>query len=119
MRMPEEDDPVKRPIQLQEMHGHIRFENVRFAYEEGKEVLHGIRFDAPPGSVTALVGSSGSGKTTIAGLAASFLTPTSGTVTIDGKDLSTVSLASYRSRLGVVLQDDFLFEGTIRENILY
>ncbi len=119
MEMAEEDDPVKRPVRLQEMQGHIRFKDVRFAYEEGKEVLHGISFDAPPGSVTALVGSSGSGKTTMAGLAASFLTPTSGMVTIDGKDLSKVSLASYRSRLGVVLQDDFLFEGTIRENILY
>ena len=119
MRMPEEDDPVQRPNRLEEVRGHIRFHDVRFAYDEGEEVLHGINFDAPPGSVTALVGSSGSGKTTIAGLAASFLTPTSGTVTIDGKDLSTVSLASYRSRLGVVLQDDFLFEGTIRENILY
>lgn len=119
LRMPEEDDPVARPIRLQEMRGLIRFHDVRFAYEEGKEVLHGISFDAPPGSVTALVGSSGSGKTTIAGLAASFLTPTAGSITIDGIDLSTVSLASYRSRLGVVLQDDFLFEGTIRENILY
>lgn len=119
LRMPEEDDPVARPIRLQEVRGFIRFHDVRFAYEEGKEVLHGISFDAPPGSVTALVGSSGSGKTTIAGLAASFLTPTAGSITIDGIDLSTVSLASYRSRLGVVLQDDFLFEGTIRENILY
>ncbi len=119
MRMPEEDHPIKRPIKLYDVKGHIRFNDVRFAYDEGKEVLHGISFDASPGSVTALVGSSGSGKTTIAGLAASFLTPTSGTVTIDGKDLSVVSLASYRSRLGVVLQDDFLFEGTIRENILY
>ena len=119
MGMAAEDDPMKRPVRLEDVQGHIRFKEVRFAYEEGKDVLHGISFDAPPGSVTALVGSSGSGKTTIAGLAASFLTPTSGMVTIDGKDLSKVSLASYRSRLGVVLQDDFLFEGTIRENILY
>ncbi|MBZ0207121.1 MAG: ABC transporter ATP-binding protein/permease [Flavobacteriales bacterium] len=119
MRMTEEDDPTQRPVHLTEVHGHVRFNEVRFAYGEGEEVLHGISFEAAPGSVTALVGSSGSGKTTIAGLAASFLTPTAGTVTIDGKDLSTVSLASYRSRLGVVLQDDFLFEGTIRENILY
>lgn len=119
MRMTEEDDPTQRPVHLTEVHGHVRFNEVRFAYGEGEEVLHGISFEAAPGSVTALVGSSGSGKTTIAGLAASFLTPIAGTVTIDGKDLSTVSLASYRSRLGVVLQDDFLFEGTIRENILY
>ncbi len=82
-------------------------------------MLNGISFNAAAGSVTALVGTSGSGKTTIAGLAASFLTPVSGTVTIDGTDLATVPLASYRSHLGVVLQDDFLFEGTIRENILF
>lgn len=119
MAMAEEDDPAQRPLRLAKVEGHIRFNDVRFSYEAAKEVLHGISFDAPPGSVTALVGSSGSGKTTIAGLAASFLTPTAGVVTIDGQDLSKVSLASYRSRLGVVLQDDFLFEGTIRENILY
>jgi subfamily B ATP-binding cassette protein MsbA len=81
--------------------------------------LHGINFTAAAGSVPALVGSSGSGKSTIASLAASFLTPSSGTITIDGKDLSTVDLQSYRQHLGVVLQDDFLFEGTIRENILF
>lgn len=119
MRMAEENDPMKRPIQLKETRGHIRFHDVRFAYGEDQEVLHGISFDAPPGSVTALVGSSGSGKTTIAGLAAGFLTPTAGLVTIDGNDLARVSLPTYRRRLGVVLQDDFLFEGTIRDNILY
>src|SRR5690606_37116760 len=95
------------------------FNDVFFEYEEGKEVLKGINFTAPAGSVTALVGTSGSGKTTIAGLAASFLTPIKGQVTIDGHDLSKVKLQSYRSQLGVVLQDDFLFEGTIRENILF
>jgi ABC-type multidrug transport system fused ATPase/permease subunit len=95
------------------------FRNVSFAYAEGKEVLTSINFDALRGTVTALVGTSGSGKTTIAGLAASFLTPVSGTVSVDGVDLSKVKLDSYRSQLGVVLQDDFLFEGTIRENILF
>ncbi|MEL6842713.1 MAG: ATP-binding cassette domain-containing protein, partial [Bacteroidota bacterium] len=79
----------------------------------------GISFEAPAGSVTALVGSSGSGKTTLAGLAASFLTPESGLITVDGQDLSKITLDSYRDQLGVVLQDDFLFEGTIRENILF
>src|SRR5690606_6491419 len=78
-----------------------------------------INFKAPAGSVTALVGSSGSGKSTIAGLAATFLTPTGGTVFIDDQDLSKVKLSSYRQYLGVVLQDEFLFEGTIRENILF
>jgi ABC-type multidrug transport system fused ATPase/permease subunit len=99
--------------------GEIRFENVSFAYEEGKEVLKGISFDAPAGSVTALVGTSGSGKTTIAGLAASFLNPESGIITVDGVDMQKITLESFRSQLGVVLQDDFLFEGTIRENILF
>jgi subfamily B ATP-binding cassette protein MsbA len=119
MQMQPENDPEKRTVTLSEMQGNIRFEDVKFAYDEGKEVLHGISFDAPSGSVTALVGTSGSGKTTIAGLAASFLSPVSGKVTVDGTDLATVKLDSYRQYLGVVLQDDFLFEGTIRENILF
>jgi ABC-type multidrug transport system fused ATPase/permease subunit len=84
-----------------------------------KPVLKNIDFSSPVGSVTALVGTSGSGKTTIAGLAASFLNPESGIITIDEIDIAKVSLDSYRSQLGVVLQDDFLFEGTIRENILF
>ncbi len=119
MNLDPEDDPSLRTVQLQAVEGNIRFEKVSFAYIEGKEVVHDITFDAPSGSVTALVGTSGSGKTTIAGLAASFLNPDSGKVTIDGIDLSTVSLSSYRRHLGVVLQDDFLFEGAIRENILF
>ncbi len=115
---PEHAEPT-RTITLGEVSGDIRFEDVDFSYEEGNRVLTGISFEAPAGSVTALVGSSGSGKTTIAGLAASFLKPNSGTILIDGQDLSHVTLDSYRSRLGVVLQDDFLYEGTIRENILF
>jgi len=114
-----ENDEVERPNKLTSMKGDIRFEKVSFAYEEGKEVVHEISFDAPLGSVTALVGTSGSGKSTIAGLAATFLQPQSGKITIDGQDLSKINLGSYRSFLGVVLQDDFLFEGTIRENILF
>ena len=119
MNMDEEDNPELRPKIVQSVHGDIVFDNVSFSYEESKEVLHDISFEAPMGSVTALVGSSGSGKSTIASLAATFLTPQKGKVTLDGVDLSEVNLSSYRSHLAVVLQDDFLFEGTIRENILF
>jgi ABC-type multidrug transport system fused ATPase/permease subunit len=116
----EEDDP-KRTEELASDQADIVFEQVDFAYDEGKgnEVLREIEFHAPPGSVTALVGSSGSGKTTIAGLAAAYLSPDEGRVVVNGVDLATVKLDSYRRHLGVVLQDDFLFEGTIRENILF
>lgn len=110
---------TNRTITLDRLQGDVVFEQVSFAYEEDKPVLHNISFEAPAGAVIALVGSSGSGKSTIAGLAASFLTPDSGTITIDGHDLSQVNLESFRQFLGVVLQDDFLFEGTIRENILF
>lgn len=119
MNLDSEHDAEQRIIELQDVKGNIRFENVSFAYEEDKEVLTNINIEAPSGSVTALVGSSGSGKSTIAGLVSSFLTPESGTITIDGQDLSKVTLNSYRKHLGVVLQDDFLFEGTIRENIVF
>jgi ABC-type multidrug transport system fused ATPase/permease subunit len=119
MNMPVEDDPTVRTIKMGPIKGDIIYENVSFAYEEGKNVLNEVSFKAPAGSVTALVGTSGSGKTTIAGLAASFLNPACGTITVDGIDISKISLDSYRSQLGVVLQDDFLFEGTIRENILF
>ncbi|MHB1146089.1 MAG: ABC transporter ATP-binding protein [Lutibacter sp.] len=119
MNMTEEDNPKIRKVILEEIVGDMVFEDVSFSYEKSKEVLHHISFKAPSGSVTALVGSSGSGKTTIAGLAASFLNPSEGKVTVDGIDLSTVNLSSFRSHLGVVLQDDFLYEGTIRENILF
>jgi len=119
MNMIPEDDGTVRTIKIGEIKGDVVFDNVSFEYEEGKPVVQNISFSSPAGTVTALVGTSGSGKTTIAGLSASFLNPVSGTITVDGVDLSKVSLASYRSQLGVVLQDDFLFEGTIRENILF
>ncbi|MFZ9046296.1 MAG: ABC transporter ATP-binding protein [Cyclobacteriaceae bacterium] len=119
MNMEEEEDPSVRTIELNDIHGDIKFDNVKFGYEQEKHVLHGISFDAPKGSVTALVGSSGSGKSTIAGLVATFLNPEEGLITLDGQDLSKIKLQSYRSNLGVVLQDDFLFEGTIRDNILF
>ncbi|MEP6736258.1 MAG: ABC transporter ATP-binding protein [Chryseolinea sp.] len=114
-----EDDPAVRINKIGNIYGDVVFEGVSFEYDSGKAVLKNISFKAPAGTVTALVGTSGSGKTTIAGLAASFLNPMTGMITVDGNDLSKVSLASYRSQLGVVLQDDFLFEGTIRENILF
>jgi len=119
MEMEEEDNPAVRTVNLTEVKGDVIFDNVSFRYEESKDVLHNISFNAPSGSVTALVGSSGSGKSTIAGLAATFLNPIEGKVTLDNIDLATVNLSSYRSKLGVVLQDDFLYEGTIRENILF
>ena len=119
MNMIPEADEEKRVLLLDNVKGDMSFENVSFAYEEEKEVLNNITFDVKSGSVVALVGSSGSGKSTIAGLAASFLNPLSGKITIDGKDMSIVNLSSFRQHLGVVLQDDFLFEGTIRENILF
>ena len=119
MNMTPEADEAQRTHVLENVNGDMAFHDVSFAYEEDKEVLHNISFKADSGSVVALVGSSGSGKTTIAGLAASFLNPDAGKVTIDGIDLSKVDLNSFRQHLGVVLQDDFLFEGTIRKNILF
>ncbi|MEN9442035.1 MAG: hypothetical protein RLZ33_2112 [Bacteroidota bacterium] len=119
MNMTEENDPEVRTVEIESIKGDIEFNDVRFSYEESKEVLHDITFSAPAGSVTALVGSSGSGKSTIAGLAATFLNPTGGMITLDGVDTSTINLSSFRKHLGVVLQDDFLYEGTIRENILF
>ncbi|GAL64450.1 lipid A export ATP-binding/permease protein MsbA [Algibacter lectus] len=119
MNMTAEEDNAARTIELNTLKGDIEFKDVTFSYEEGKDVLHNINFKAPAGSVTALVGSSGSGKSTIAGLSATFLTPQKGKVTIDNQDLSKVRLSSYRQHLGVVLQDEFLFEGSIRQNIMF
>ena len=119
MGLNEENDPATRKVVLNKIEGNISFKNISFSYDDKTSVLHDVSFEAPMGSVTALVGSSGSGKSTIASLASAFLIPNSGEVLIDGIDLSTVDLQSFRSQLGVVLQDDFLYEGTIRENILF
>ncbi|NBU34996.1 MAG: ABC transporter ATP-binding protein [Bacteroidetes bacterium] len=119
MRLPLEANDEVRNVLLDRIVGDIHFKDVSFAYDQGKEVVRNITFHAPPGSVTALVGTSGSGKSTIAGLAATFLNPDTGVITIDGIDLSTIRLSSFRSQLGVVLQDDFLFEGSIKDNILF
>lgn len=119
MSMSTENDDTNRTEELTNIEGEVVFDHVSFAYEEGKKVIKDVSFKAPKGSVTALVGTSGSGKSTIAGLVASFTSPDEGQILLDGQDLSKITLPSYRKQLGVVLQDDFLFEGTIRENILF
>ena len=115
---PEDEDP-RRSVTLSEIRGEVIFEDVTFAYDPSKTVLHDVSFVAQPGTVTALVGSSGSGKSTIIGLVSAFHNPNSGRVLIDGVDLATVRLDSYRQHLGVVLQESFLFDGTIRENVAF
>jgi subfamily B ATP-binding cassette protein MsbA len=115
----EENQTPDRTVKMPPIRGTVRFESVEFAYEPEKPVLHGISFLAEPGTVTALVGSSGSGKSTIISLICAFHTPTSGRVLVDDVDLAHVDLNTYRSQLGVVLQDSFLFDGSIRENIMF
>jgi ABC-type multidrug transport system fused ATPase/permease subunit len=115
---PEDLDP-NRTVSIGKIVGQVAFENVDFSYAEGKQVLFDVEFQARPGTVTALVGPSGAGKSTIIGLIAAFYAPTSGRVLVDGIDLSTVRLSSYRTQLGVVLQETFLFDGTIRENVSF
>jgi subfamily B ATP-binding cassette protein MsbA len=114
-----EDDAPGRTARLDRVNGLVEMEKVSFAYETRKEVLHEISFRSEPGTVTALVGPSGAGKSTIIGLIAAFYVPTSGRVLVDGVDLATVKLDSYRTQLGVVLQETFLFDGTIRENVAF
>jgi subfamily B ATP-binding cassette protein MsbA len=114
-----EDEAPGRAVKLPRVSGQVVMEDVNFAYDSRKEVLHDINFRAEPGTVTALVGPSGAGKSTIIGLIAAFYVPSSGRVLVDGIDLSTVKLDSYRTQLGVVLQETFLFDGTIRENVAF
>ncbi len=114
----EENDP-QRTAALGAIRGDIQFQDVLFSYEPTKPVLHGISLEAAPGTVTALVGPSGSGKSTIISLLCAFHKPDAGQVLIDGIDLSTVRLSDYRTQLGVVLQESFLFDGTIRENVQF
>src|SRR5712671_919216 len=115
----QEDADPRRTVALERITGYVAMENVSFAYDTRKEVLHEVSFASEPGTVTALVGPSGAGKSTIIGLIAAFYVPTSGRVLVDGVDLSTVKLDSYRRQLGVVLQETFLFDGTIRENVAF
>jgi subfamily B ATP-binding cassette protein MsbA len=119
MSEPEENQSADRTVKMQPIQGTVRFEDVEFAYDTDKTVLHGVSFLAEPGTVTALVGSSGSGKSTMISLLCAFHTPTTGRVLVDDADLAHVDLNTFRSQLGVVLQDSFLFDGTIRENILF
>jgi subfamily B ATP-binding cassette protein MsbA len=115
---PEDDDP-RRAAVIDSIQGHVVFDHVDFAYDPGKPVLYDVSFDSQPGTVTALVGPSGSGKSTIISLIAAFHEPGQGAITVDGSDLSIVRLDAYRTQLGVVLQDTFLFDGTIRENVAF
>ncbi len=115
----EEDSEPTRTVALPVIRGEVDFRNVEFEYEAGKPVLHGISFESRPGTVTALVGSSGSGKSTIISLICGFHTATKGAILVDGEDLATIRLSSYRPQLGVVLQETFLFDGTIRENVKF
>ena len=119
MRMGTEDEEDKHRQPLTNVGGTIDFEDVWFEYEKDVPVLRGVSFHAPAGATTALVGSSGSGKSTILSLVLNFIQPTEGVVRVDGKDLQTVRLRDYRSHLGVVLQDNFLFDGTILDNIRF
>jgi ABC-type multidrug transport system fused ATPase/permease subunit len=115
---PEDQDP-NRTVTLHDIYGKVEFDHVTFSYDGSRTVLRDVSFQAEPGTVTALVGSSGSGKSTIIGLISAFYVPTEGKVLVDGVDLSAVRLDSYRTRLGVVLQESFLFDGTIRENVAF
>ena len=115
---PEDEDP-RRSVVLRDIVGLIEFEHVTFSYDGVHDVLRDISFRSDPGTVTALVGSSGSGKSTTIGLISAFYIPDKGRILVDGIDLSTIRIDSYRTRLGVVLQESFLFDGTIRENVAF
>jgi subfamily B ATP-binding cassette protein MsbA len=117
MRTEDEEDSVRAP--LPKVQGEVEFDNVSFEYNPGVPVLKNVSFTAPAGSTTALVGSSGSGKSTLISLAMNFNQPLSGSIRIDGKNLQTIRLRDFRSYLGVVMQDNFLFDGTIAENIAF
>jgi ABC-type multidrug transport system fused ATPase/permease subunit len=114
-----EDRDPRRTITLPPIEGNVAFDHVSFSYDGARTVLNDISFHASPGTVTALVGSSGSGKSTTIGLISAFYVPVKGRVLVDGIDLSTVRLDSFRTQLGVVLQESFLFDGTIRENVSF
>jgi subfamily B ATP-binding cassette protein MsbA len=119
LREPREEDDPARTAALGPIRGEVVLDHVGFAYVPGHPVLHDVCVRAAPGTVTAICGPSGAGKSTLVGLVASFYRPTEGRVLVDGVDLATVRLASYRAQIGVVLQETFLFDGTILENIAF
>ena len=119
LNSPTEDEEDENRSPLENVEGEITFDNVHFSYDEGVPVIKGISFSAPAGTTTALVGSSGSGKSTLANLVMAFNRPDSGEVRLDGQNLADIRLADYRSKLGVVLQENFLFDGTISDNIRF
>jgi subfamily B ATP-binding cassette protein MsbA len=116
---PREDAQDAGRAPLADLRGDIAFDDVSFEYNPGTPVLKHVSFIAPAGTTTALVGSSGSGKSTLISLVMAFNRPTAGVIRVDGRDLATLRLAEYRHHLGVVLQDNFLFDGTVAENIAY
>ncbi len=111
--------PAESPLKAGDVKGHVVFENVSFEYRPGEPVLKGVSFKALPATATALVGPSGAGKSTIMGLLAAFYKPQSGRITLDGHDIYSLPLSDYRANLGVVFQDTFLFDATLRENVLF
>jgi ABC-type multidrug transport system fused ATPase/permease subunit len=117
MRTEDDEDADREPLGT--IRGDVRLEDVWFEYEEGRPVLKGVDVDAPAGTTTALVGSSGSGKSTLVSLIMAFARPTRGRVLVDGRDVATVRLGDYRAQLGVVLQENFLFDGTVADNIRF
>ncbi len=119
LSMPTEDDEDAERSGVGRIEGHVRLEDVWFEYEEGQPVLKGVSVDAPAGTTTALVGSSGSGKSTLVSLVMAFARPKSGRLVVDGRDLATLRLSDYRAQLGVVLQENFLFDGTVSDNIRF
>jgi subfamily B ATP-binding cassette protein MsbA len=119
LSLPQEEHDLARSRHIGPMAGHVLFDDVSFSYASGARVLHGITFEAAPGTLTALVGPSGAGKSTLVGLLSAFYSPDSGAIYIDGADLAKVRLEAYRTQIGVVLQDTFLFDGTIKENVCF
>src|SRR5262249_35161554 len=119
LNQPTEDNGDESKETTREIHGDVEFEDVWFEYQPGVPVLKNVSFKAPAGSTTALVGSSGSGKSTLISLILNFNHPSAGLIKVDGRDLTRIKLRDYRSQLGIVLQDNFLFDGTIAENLRF